>query len=138
MLNRITVQGRLTKDPELRRTGNGTPVCSFTIACERDFRDNDGNKATDFIDIVAWRGVAEFVSRYFTKGRMVAIDGRMQIRPWQDKDGNKRQNVEVLADHAYFCDSQRDGATPHPSPAVTPSPQGEGFEEVEDDGELPF
>ena len=132
MLNRICLMGRMVKDPELRRTGNGTAVCSFTVACERDFKDNDGNKATDFIDVVAWRGVAEFVSKYFMKGRMVAVDGRMQIRPWTDKDGNKRQNVEVLADHAYFCDSQREAPR---QPA-----QVEAFDEIEDedDGELPF
>ena len=94
MLNKIFVMGRLTHDPELRRTGSGTPVCSFSIACDRDFKSQSGEKETDFFDVVAWRATGEFVSKYFTKGRMVVVEGRLQIREWQDKEGNKRRSAE--------------------------------------------
>ena len=93
MLNKIFVMGRLTHDPELRRTGSGTPVCSFSIACDRDFKSQSGEKETDFFDVVAWRATGEFVSKYFTKGRMVVVEGRLQIREWQDKEGNKRRSA---------------------------------------------
>ena len=109
MLNHITIMGRLTRDPELRRTGSGIAVASFTVAVDRDFGKNEnGEKETDFIDCVAWRNTAEFVSKYATKGRMVAVSGRLQIRPWTDKDGNKRRTAEVVADNVYFGDSRRD------------------------------
>ena len=111
MLNHIVLMGRLTRDPELRRTGSGIPVASFSLAVDRDFGSNreTGEKETDFIDIVAWRSTAEFVSRYFTKGRMAVVSGRLQIRAWTDKDGNKRRSAEVVADNIYFGDSKRDG-----------------------------
>ena len=110
MLNHIVLMGRLTRDPELRRTGSGIPVASFSLAVDRDFGSNreTGEKETDFIDIVAWRSTAEFVSKYFTKGRMAVVSGRLQIRSWQDKDGNKRRSAEVVADNVYFGDSKRD------------------------------
>ena len=110
MLNHITIMGRLTRDPELRRTGSGVAVASFTVAVDRDFGGRDGGeKETDFIDCVAWRQTGEFVSKYFTKGRMAVVSGRLQIRSWTDKDGNKRRTAEVVADNVYFGDSKRDG-----------------------------
>ena len=110
MLNHITIMGRLTRDPELRRTGSGVAVTSFTLAVDRDFGNREnGEKETDFIDCVAWRQTGEFVSKYFTKGRMAVVSGRLQIRPWTDKDGNKRRTAEVVADNVYFGDSKRDG-----------------------------
>ena len=109
MLNHITIMGRLTRDPELRRTGSGIAVASFTVAVDRDFGGRDGGeKETDFIDCVAWRQTGEFVSKYFTKGRMIVVSGRLQIRSWTDKDGNKRRSAEVVADNCYFGDSKRD------------------------------
>lgn len=104
MLNHITIMGRLTKEPELRRTGNGVAVTSFTIACDRDF----GDKETDFIECVAWRQTGEFVSKYFKKGSMAVVSGRLQIRGWTDKDGNKRKTAEVVADNVYFGDSKKE------------------------------
>ena len=110
MLNHITIMGRLTRDPELRRTGSGIAVASFTLAVDRDFSPRDGGeRETDFIDCVAWRQTGEFVSKYFTKGRMAVVSGRLQIRSWTDKDGNKRRSAEVVADNVYFGDSRRDG-----------------------------
>ena len=110
MLNHITIMGRLVRDPELRRTGSGIAVASFTVAVDRDFGGRDGGeKETDFIDCVAWRQTGEFVSKYFTKGRMIVVSGRLQIRSWNDKDGNKRRTAEVVADNCYFGDSKRDG-----------------------------
>ena len=109
MLNHITIMGRLTRDPELRRTGSGVAVASFTVAVDRDFSGGDnGQKETDFIDCVAWRQTGEFVSKYFTKGRVIVVAGRLQIRSWTDKDGNKRRTAEVVADHCYFGDSKRE------------------------------
>ncbi len=109
MLNHIVLMGRLTRDPELRRTGTGIAVASFSIAVDRDFGSKEtGEKETDFIDIVAWRNTAEFVSKYFTKGRMAVVSGRLQIRNWNDKDGNKRRSAEVVADNVSFGDSKRD------------------------------
>ena len=109
MLNRIILMGRLTRDPELRHTQTGTPVASFSLAVDRDFKDKTtGEKSTDFIDIVAWRQTAEFVSRFFTKGRMAVVEGRLQLRDWTDRDGNKRRTAEVIADNVYFGDSKRD------------------------------
>ena len=104
MLNHITIMGRLTKDVELRRTNTGTAVASFTLAVDRDF----GEKETDFIEVVAWKNTAEFVSKYFGKGRMAVVSGRLQIRKWQDKDGKKRSTAEVVADNVYFGDSKKD------------------------------
>ena len=109
MLNHITIMGRLTRDPELRRTGSGIAVASFTLAVDRDFSPKDGGeRETDFIDCVAWRQTGEFVSKYFTKGRMAVVSGRLQIRSWTDKEGNKRRTAEVVADNVYFGDSKRD------------------------------
>ena len=109
MLNHITLMGRLTRDPELRRTGSGVAVASFSLAVDRDFGKNEnGERETDFIDCVAWRQTGEFVSKYFTKGRMAVVSGRLQIRSWTDKDGNKRRTAEVVADNVYFGDSKRD------------------------------
>ena len=109
MLNHITIMGRLTRDPELRRTGSGIAVASFTLAVDRDYAPKDGTeRETDFIDCVAWRQTGEFVSKYFTKGRMAVVSGRLQIRSWTDKDGNKRRSAEVVADNVYFGDSKRD------------------------------
>ena len=109
MLNHITIMGRLTRDPELRRTGSGVAVASFSLAVDRDFAPKDGGeRETDFIDCVAWRQTGEFVSKYFAKGRMAVVSGRLQIRSWTDKDGNKRRSAEVVADNVYFGDSKRD------------------------------
>ena len=113
MLNHIVIMGRLTRDPELRRTGSGIAVTSFSLAVDRDFGSKDGGeRETDFIDCVAWRSTGEFVSKYFTKGSMAVVSGRLQIRSWTDKDGNKRRTAEVVADNVYFGDSKRDGAAP--------------------------
>ena len=110
MLNRIIIMGRLARDPELRHTQTGTPVATFRMAVDRDFKDkNTGERATDWIDVVAWRGTGEFVSRYFSKGRMAVVEGRLQIREWTDKEGNRRTTAEVVADNVYFGDSKRDG-----------------------------
>ena len=132
MLNRIIVMGRMTRDPELRRTNSGTAVASFTVAVDRDFKSQSGEKETDFIDVVAWRNTAEFVSKYFTKGRMAVVEGRLQQRDWTDKDGNKRRSAEIVADSVYFGDSKRDGGD-----AAQSETQG-GFSEIEDDWDLPF
>ena len=152
MLNRIILMGRLTRDPELRRTGSGTAVTSFSLAVDRDFKSQSGEKETDFIDIVAWRSTAEFVSKYFTKGRMAVVEGRLQIRDWTDRDGGKRRSAEVVADNVYFGDSKRDGGdSAGYNPGYSPVPAsrsaapssfsagGSDFAEIgEDDGELPF
>nr|WP_317322755.1 single-stranded DNA-binding protein [uncultured Flavonifractor sp.] len=163
MLNRIILMGRLTRDPELRHTQTGTAVASFSLAVDRDFKDRTtGEKATDFIDIVAWRQTAEFVSRFFTKGRMAVVEGRLQLRDWTDRDGNKRRSAEVVADNVYFGDSKRDaegggygapsGGYGAPGGYAPPAaPVGGGYappaapaggdqfaELTEDDGELPF
>ena len=108
MLNHITIMGRLTREPELRRTGSGIAVASFTVAVDRDFSGRDGGeRETDFIDCVAWRQTGEFVSKYFTKGSMIVVSGRLQIRNWTDKEGNKRRSAEVVADNCYFGESKR-------------------------------
>ena len=112
MLNHIVLMGRLPRYPELRRTGSGIAVASFTLAVDRDFTAQGAERETDFVDIVAWRNTAEFVSKYFTKGRMAVVSGRLQIRNWTDKEGNKRRSAEVVADNVYFGDSKRDGAAP--------------------------
>ena len=142
MLNKIILMGRLTRDPELRRTQSGTAVTSFSLAVDRDFKGQSGEKETDFIDIVAWRNTAEFVSKYFTKGRMAVVEGRLQIRDWQDKDGGKRRSAEVIAENVYFGDSKHDGQQSQPKYAGTPVsvyPEDREFAEIgEEDGELPF
>ena len=107
MLNKVVIMGRFTKDPELRRTGSGTAVTSFSLACDRDFKSQSGEKETDFIEVVAWKNTAEFVSKYFSKGRMAVVEGRLQIRDWTDRSGNKRTTAEVVADNVYFADSKR-------------------------------
>ena len=131
MLNNVIIMGRLTRDPELRRTQGGTAVTSFTLAVDRDFKSQSGEKETDFIDVVAWRSTAEFVAKYFTKGRMAAVEGRIQVRDWQDKDGNRRKSVEVVADNVYFADSKRDSKPQE-------SRDDQAFDEIEDDGDWPF
>lgn len=108
MLNNIVIMGRLTRDPELRRTQTGVAVSSFTLACERDFAAQGEARETDFIDIVSWRYTAEFVEKYFSKGQMAVVTGRLQIRNWEDKEGNKRRSAEILADHVYFGEAKRD------------------------------
>ena len=112
MLNKIFIMGRLTRDPELRRTQSGTAVTSFSLAVDRYYKSQSGEKETDFIDVVAWRSTAEFVSKYFTKGRMAVVEGRLQIHDWKDKDGNNRHSAEVVADNIYFGDSRKDTAAP--------------------------
>ena len=110
MLNHITIMGRLVRDPELRRTGSGIAVTSFTVAVDRDYGGRDGSeRKTDFINCVAWRQTGEFVSKYFTKGRMIVVDGRLEMRDWTDREGNKRTSAEINVDNAYFGDSKRDG-----------------------------
>lgn len=140
MLNMIALQGRMTKDPELRKTASGISVTSFTLAVERDFKEN-GERRTDFIDIVAWKQTAEFVCTHLGKGRMVAVSGRLQIRDWTDKDGNSRRNAEVYANSVYFCDSRRESEpeTGNSYPAPPSSGIPSGFAELdEQDGMLPF
>lgn len=121
MLNHIALYGRLTRDPELRYTQNQTPVVSFSIACERDYKPEGGERETDYIDIVGWRHTAEFISKYFGKGDPIIVDGRLQIRDWTDRDGNKRRSAEVVADNVYFAGSKRsDGGTSRtPPPTYT-------------------
>ena len=125
MLNVITVMGRLTRDPELRRTGNGIAVASFTVAVDRDFTQ-DGKKETDFIDCVAWRQTGEFVSKYFRKGSMIVVKGRLQIRNWNDKDGNKRKSAEVVADNCYFGGSKSDSGGSNNNSGYSNSGNGYG------------
>ena len=138
MLNRIILMGRLVADPELRRTQGGTAVTSFRIAVDRDFKDKQtGGKETDFIDVVAWRGTAEFVSQYFAKGRMAVVEGRLQLRSWMDKEGSKRTSAAVVADHVYFGDSKRDGQDDRRA-ALAERMEHAGFAELPDDGNLPF
>ena len=158
MLNKIVIMGRLTRDPEMRQTGSGTSVTSFSLAVERDYSGRDGGeKQTDFIDVVAWRHTAEFVDKYFSKGDMAAVSGRLQIRDWTDKDGNKRRSAEVVADNVYFGDSRRDsdgssggnyannsyggnnGGYSAPAGGYAAPVGGSGFSEIdEEDGDLPF
>ena len=130
MLNKIILMGRLTRDPELRRTGSGTAVTSFALAVDRDFKGQGGEKETDFIDVVAWRNTAEFVSKYFTKGRMAVVSGRLQIRNWEDKEGNKRRTAEILAENIYFGDSKKEddgGSASAPTQGFGAPAQSGGF-----------
>lgn len=155
MLNHVVLMGRLTRDPELRRTANGIAVASFSLAVDRDFAAQGAEKETDFIDIVAWRNTAEFVSKYFTKGRMAVVSGRLQIRSWTDKDGNKRRTAEIVADNVYFGDSKRDsaadafgtGSAPaqtyaprqnYSAPQMPAAPSSDFAVLENDDSELPF
>ena len=152
MLNKIIIMGRLVKDPELRRTQSGTAVTTFRIAVDRDFKSQDGSRQADFFDVVAWRSTAEFVSKYFTKGRMAVVEGRLQSRDWTDREGGKRVAIEIVADNIYFGDSkQRESNTGYqsappaygaPTGGFQPAPMMGGqsdFAEIgEEDGELPF
>lgn len=156
MLNKIVIMGRLTRDPEMRQTGSGTPVTSFSLAVERDYSGRDGGeKQTDFIDVVAWRHTAEFVDKYFAKGDMAAVSGRLQIRDWTDREGGKRRSAEVVADNVYFGESKRrdggDTSRPAAPSASAPAHRGSygGYDNVpqggsafseldDDDGDLPF
>ena len=136
-LNHIDIMGRIVRDIELRHTGSGTPCANFTIAVDRDFGKNEnGEKETDFIDIVAWRNTAEFVSKYFSKGRMAVVSGRLQIRSWTDKDGNKRRTAEVVADQVYFGDSKKDAN----DDGYTQTAPVQDFQVIDgdDDAQLPF
>lgn len=144
MLNNITIMGRLTRDPEIRRTQSGTAVASFSIACERDF-GNNGERETDFFDCVAWKGTADFIGKYFTKGSMIVINGRLQSRSWTDKDGRNRRAVEILANNVYFGESKKPSETntqPYSAPSyATPSrsaPESDFATIEEDDAQLPF
>lgn len=136
MLNKIIVMGRMTKDPELRTTQTGTAVCSFTLAVDRDIKNKQTNqRETDFIDCVVWRQSAEFVSRYFSKGRMAIVEGRLQIREWTDKDGNKRRTAEIAADSVYFGDSKNTEQSSY----IENITSEDGYKELSiSDGELPF
>jgi len=162
MLNKIFIHGRLTRDPELRTTQSGTQVASFTVAVDRDYADQSGSRDTDFIDCVAWRQCAEFVSKYFRKGQLIIVEGRLSSRKWEDRDGNKRTSWEIICDHTYFGEPKREdrsdsyggyqaapsstgnGYNPPPSSysnAQPPAPQGQQqtFTDLPDnDGELPF
>jgi len=147
-MNQIVIMGRLTRDPELRHTQSGTAVASFSLAVDRGFAPKDGGeRQTDFIDVVAWRNTAEFVSKYFTKGQMAAVTGRLQIRDWNDKDGNKRRSAEVIAENIYFTESKKSREASlgnlenrdDYSPSFQPPVESSDFAELEvDDGDLPF
>ena len=133
--------GRLTIDPELRRTGSGTAVTSFSLACDRDFKSQSGDKETDFIEFVAWKNTAEFVSKYFSKGRMAVVEGRLQIRDWTDKAGNKRTTAEVVADNVYFADSKRSESNENQKEnfnALSGRLSDDFVPISEEDGEIPF
>ena len=133
--------GRLTRDPELRRTGSGTAVTSFSLACDRDFKSQSGDKETDFIEVVAWKNTAEFVSKYFSKGRMAVVEGRLQIRDWTDKDGGKRRSAEVVADNVYFADSKRSESNDNQKEnfnALSGRLSDDFVPISEEDGEIPF
>lgn len=147
MLNKCFLMGRLGSDPELRHTQNGTPVASFRIAVDRDFRDkNSGERVTDWIDVVAWRQTAEFVSHYFRKGRMAVVEGRLQTSSWTDKNGNRRESLQVVAENVYFGDSQKQEGSSAPEQSYRQEPpqeqsyQQQSFQDLPDDDqtELPF
>ena len=136
MLNKVFLQGRLVADPELRHTQQGTPVASYRLAVDRDYKSKDSNaQNTDFVNIVSWRNAAEFVSRYFTKGRMMLVEGRLQMRSYTDKDGNRRVAAEVVTDNVHFADSRKDGSNNEDGSLQ----ESAGFGELtDDDGDLPF
>ena len=146
MLNKVFLQGRLVADPELRKTQQGTPVASYRLAVDRGYKSKDPNaQNADFVNVVSWRNTAEFVCKYFTKGRMMLVEGRLQIRDYTDKDGNRRVAAEVVTDNVYFCDSRKDerrtssGGGYGPPPSGSGVPGDGGFAELSDnDGELPF
>lgn len=139
MLNHITIMGRLTRDPELRRTNSGVAVTSFTVAVDRDYSGKDGGeKETDFIDCVAWKNTAEFVSKYFSKGRMAVVSGRLQIRSWNDKDGNKRRSAEIVADNCYFGESKKSEETPSASCQNHAAPASDFAMLDDEDVQIPF
>ncbi len=147
MLNNIVIMGRLTRDPELRRTGSGVAVTSFTLAVDRDFSGKDGEKETDFIDCVAWRQTGEFVSKYFSKGRMACVQGSLHLRDWTDKDGNKRRQAEVIASNVYFADSKNAAQNDASSPTAAFAPNeyqqavvqaANDYSVIDDDAQLPF
>lgn len=141
MLNQVSIMGRLTRAPELRHTQAGMPVAAFTLAVERDFKDGNGDKQTDFIDIVAWRQTGEFVSKYFTKGQMAAVSGRLQIREWTDREGSKRRSAEVIADHVYFAESKRSRENIQDDSTQGYDSDAQRLSDIppyENDGELPF
>ena len=139
MLNRVTIMGRFCADPELKRTNGGTAVTSFSVAVERDFKGQNGERETDFIDVVAWKNTAEFVTKYFAKGRMAVIEGRLQTRSWKDQNGNNRKNTEIVAENIYFGDSKQSESYAERNevpdiPAAAPK-----YAEIrEEDGKLPF
>ncbi len=139
MLNHITIMGRLTRDPELRRTNTGKTVTSFTLAVDRDYAEKGAERETDFIECVAWRGTAEFVDKYFGRGQMAVVSGRLQIRDWEDKDGNRRRKAEVVADNVYFGEQKRDaGANGAPSYGVKPASASDFAVLEGEDSQLPF
>lgn len=148
MLNQILIMGRLTRDPELRRTGTGIPVAAFSVAVDRDWPNRDtGEKETDFIDCVAWRQKGEFISKYFTKGSLIVVSGRLQIRNWEDKDGNKRKSAEIVVENAYFGESKKDNQTTQsPGPSTYSGWGANGIKPAvsdfalldDDDAQLPF
>lgn len=136
MLNHVVIMGRLTKDPELRRTDSGIAVTSFTVAVDRDIANKDGERETDFFDCVAWRGTGEFVAKHFRKGQMIVVDGRLQVRRWKDKDDSKRRTTEIVADNIYFGDSKKDSPS-NEQPKEDYS--ANNFNMLEDeDSQLPF
>lgn len=136
MLNHAAIMGRLVRDPELRRTGSGIAVTSFTVAVDRDF-ENDGERETDFIDCVAWRGLGEFVARNFHKGKMIVVSGRIQNRDWKDRDGNKRRNTEIVAENVYFAGDKKDSSGGNTPGYVGSNEQD--YEKIEnEDAQLPF
>ena len=140
MLNHVTIMGRLTRDPELRHTQSGAAVSSFTLAVDRDFKSHSGERETDFVNCTAWKSVAEFTARYFSRGRMAIVEGRLQSRKYTDKDGNNRTAYEVVASSVYFGDSKKesDPLDKLADDAAPVAPAGEFAELTEDDGELPF
>ena len=143
MLNQIVIMGRLTRDPELRRTGSGTAVASFTLAVERDLKPKEGERETDFIDCVAWRSTAEFVDKYFSKGRMAVVSGRLQVRKWQNQEGENRYSTEVVADNVYFGDSKKEESSGNTfgcynAPALPATPVSDYAMIEDDDSQLPF
>lgn len=140
MLNHITIMGRMTRDPELRRTGSGVAVASFNVAVDRDFAKDGAEKETDFIDCVAWRQTGEFVSKYFGKGRMIVVSGRLQIRSWTDNDGNKRRTAEIVADNVYFGDSKKEASTGYENAfTATANQPAQDYAVLDgDDDALPF
>ena len=137
MLNKVIAMGRLAADVELKSTGSGVSVCSFSIACDRDFKAQDGTRETDWLDCVAWRGTAEFISKYFSKGRMIVVDGRLQTRTYEDKQGNKRKATELVVENAYFGDSKTAGGNDSVGDPMA-AMSGSAFVPAVDNSDLPF